>query len=227
MTSKLKNRKAKKSSTSTVGKSVKAGTTDPKKVTTGVCRSTFMKVTELSAGSNGRPTASTAILIPKDDKKTVQRIKKALDYAAKERFGADSNIFKSTRLKNPLKDGDVLLEDPETNMGDELAGHYLLNAKTYRLPGVVNKQAKKIEDPEELVELCVSGYYFRFTLYFNGYEADTEDGVKIKGVQCMLNNIMFVKEGERLGGGASDPESDFAEFAEDDDDDEFEEFDEE
>lgn len=202
-----------------------AGNANAKKVMTGPCRSSFMRVLSLNPGTSGKKAScSTGIIIPFSDKKTVKAVKMAIQRAAKEKFGDNIDIFKSQKLKNPLKNGDELLDDPETSMGEEIRGCYFLNAKSYRLPQIVNRQAKKIEDPDDLMEVCVSGFQFRFSLFFTGYEATTDEGAKIRGVMCMLNNIMFVKEDVRLDGG-SNAEDDFAEFAEessdDDDDDEF------
>lgn len=223
-------RRGKTSSTKTstaADKANSAGNANAKKVMTGPCRSSFMRVLSLTPGTNGKKAScSTGIIIPFSDKKTVKAIKMAIQRAAKEKFGENIDIFKSQKLKNPLKNGNELLDDPETSMGEEVRDCYFLNAKSYRLPQIVNRQAKKIEDPDDLMEICVSGFQFRFSLFFTGYEATTEEGAKIRGVMCLLNNLMFVKADDRLDGG-SDAEDDFAEFAEegsdDDDDDEFDE----
>ena len=215
--------KRRKPETRTTAKSEPARKVDPKKVMTGVVRSSYMRVLSLTEGKNGKSACSTGIIIPKSDKKTVNAIRKAVDTAARERFGDNVDIFKSQKLKNPFKDGDVLLEDPETTLGNEIADSYFLNAKSYRLPQVVDKYAKKITDNAELHEVCVSGFWYRFSLFFTGYEAITEEGAKIRGVMCMLNNIMFVKEGERLDGN-SDAEDDFKEYASEEDEDEDDEY---
>lgn len=192
---------------------------DPKKVVTGVSRSTFMRVLQLTAGKMNpdKRTCSTGIIIDKDDTATVKKVKKAIEVACAEAFGETFNPWKSTKLKNPLRDGDELLDDPENKLGEEIENAYLLNAKSYRIPEVVDKTNTPIEYPEDLEACCVSGYYFRFSLYFKASEVTTDDGVKIKVVNCYLNNIMFVREGERLSAGSS-ARDDFADYAEDDDD---------
>ena len=192
---------------------------DPKKVITGICRSTFMRVLALT-GTKMDPDkkqCGTAIIIDKSDKKTVKAIKKAITAACHEKFGSDFDAFKSKKLKNPLKDGDELLEDPDNKIGREIEGAYLINAKSFNLPQVVNKYANPITDRDELQEICVSGYYFRFSLYFKASEFELDEGGKIKCVNCYLNNLMFVKEGEALSGGSS-AKDDFSDFAEEPDD---------
>lgn len=209
-------------------KTSKTPGTDVKKVITGICRSTFMRVLKLQPAKQNpeKRTCGTAIIIPKEDQETVKKVKRAINAACKEKFGSDYNPWKSTKLKNPLKDGDVLLDDPDNKLGDEIEDAYLLNAKSYQLPQVVNKYAQPIEDLDELSKVCVSGYYFRFSLYFKASEVDTDEGGKVRVVNCYLNNIMFVKEGEALSSG-SNAKDDFAEFAEEsedfEDDDDFEE----
>ena len=188
---------------------------DPKKVVTGPCRSTFMKVLKLMPGKKDptKETCSTGIIISKDDEVTVKKIKNAISVACREAFGDAFNPWKSTKLKNPLRDGDELLDDPDNKIGEEIANAYLLNTKSYRLPEVVNKSNQPIEDRDDLADVCVSGYFFRFSLYFKANEVETDEGGKIKVVNCYLNNIMFVKKGEKLAGGSSATD-DFADYAE-------------
>lgn len=189
----------------------------PSKVTgrviTGKARASFMRVLKLEADDKGVKKCQTGIMIPKKDKKTVAKIKEAIDAVARQKFGQNVDIFKSKKLLNPLMDGDEAADDPEIpSIGEESRGHYLLNAKAYKLPQVVNKYNERITDLDELEEICVSGYYFRFSITFKAFDNES------RGVRVLLNNLMFVAEGERLDGGKS-AEEDFADFAEDDDED--------
>lgn len=192
------------------------------KVVTGLARSSYMKVLKLVEDDNGNRKCGTSILIPKSDKKTVKKIKAAINLAAKKKLGDKTKIFESQKLKNPLKDGDVLAADPETSNGKESEGHYIISTTSYKVPQVVDKHNERITDPDELESICVSGFYFHFSIEFRGFEVDVEGGGKSRGVRCLLNNLMFVKEGERFDGG-TDAEEDFEgiEYEADDDDDDW------
>lgn len=189
------------------------------RVITGKARASYMKVLKLEEDDNGNRICSSGILIPKSDKKTVAKIKATIQDVAKKKFGDKVDIFKSTRLRQPLHDGDDMAADPESAAGKESEGMWVLTAKAYKVPQVVDKHNSRIDDLDELEEICISGYYFYFSITFKAFEVDTPQG-KAKGVRVLLNNMMFICEGERLDGGKS-AEEDFEDFAvEGDDDDE-------
>ena len=178
---------------------------DPTRGITGVCRSSYMFCRELTRQKDDDPlTVRTSILIPKKDKATVKAIKDAIKAAAQKKFGPDVKI-KAKSFGIPLRDGDQELEDEEVS-GKEYKDHYFMSAKGYKLPGVVDENGSKVEDPSDLDAIIVSGFYYRFSLTFRGYDIES------KGVRAVLNNIMFIKEGERLDGGST-AEEDFGEFA--------------
>lgn len=179
------------------------GKTDTR-VKTGVCRSSYMFCNRLETDEHGNKKCRTAILIPKKDTKTVKAIEAAIKAAATEKFGNDINV-KSRKFKYPLRDGDAELADGDIT-GDHMKDHYFINATGYKLPGVVDEDLNPIDDPEELEDILVSGYYFRFSITMKAFDNES------RGVRAVLNNIMFVKEGDRLDGGVS-AEDDFADFA--------------
>lgn len=188
------------------------------RVITGKARSSFMRCLKLEEDDKGNRICKSGIMIPKKDKKTVAKLKASIQAVARQKFGEKIDIFNSKRLLCPLMDGDEAADDPEiASIGDESRGHYLLNAKAYKVPQVVNKHNERITDFEELEEILVSGYYFYFSVTFKAFDNES------KGVRVLLNNLMFLSEGERLDGGKS-AESDFEEFAvEDDDEDDWDE----
>lgn len=190
----------------------KTGGSNGVRLITGKARSTYMRVLSLQEDDNGNNICSTGILIPKKDKKTINEIKAAIREVAEKKFGSEIDIFKSKKMRQPLLDCDELADDPESSFGDESRGYYFINAKAYKLPGVVDRHNERITDPDELEEICVSGFWFRFSITIKAYENES------RGVRCLLNNIMFVAEGERLDGGKS-AEQEFGDYAEDDDDD--------
>lgn len=184
-------------------------------------RSTYMKVMKLEKPSkgNGEATCSTGIMIPKSDKKTVAIIKAIIRNLAEKKFGSEIDIFKSKKMRQPLKDGDELSADPEqTGYGKEVEGYYIISTKAFKLPGLVNRRNEPVLDPDERAEICVSGFWFHFSVTFNAYDVDTDEGGKARGVNVRINNLMFVKEGDRLDGGAS-AEQDFEDYSIDDDED--------
>lgn len=189
---------------------------DPAKVITGKARSTMMFVTKFTTtdkdGKSVDPHVSTGILIPKKDKKTIKAIEKAIEVAAKKK---GLKVRKgSTKFNYPLRDCDAEIENGDFTPDDPkpYKGMMYLKAKNWRIPGLVDASNDRIEDVDDRGEICVSGYWFRFSITFKGYSNESE------GIRVELNNMMFVKEDDRLDGGAS-AESDFEDYAIDDDDD--------
>lgn len=178
------------------------------RLVTGKARSSYMFTNSLqkNEGKDGTEykTASTRILIPKKDTETVEAIEEAIETAAQAKFGSSVNIH-SKKFNYPLRDGDEELADGEVE-GKEYKGHYFMNTKCYdRLPGLVDQDGVKVEDPEEREQMCVSGYYFRFSITFKAFDNES------KGVRVELNNIMFLDEGDRLD-NSMDPEDEFADY---------------
>ena len=171
---------------------------DTTKVKTGKVRICYVHLFEKYDKSN---KYQARFLIDKEDKETLNCIKKAIE-AAK----ADGK----TRLwggklpgsyRGPLCDGDAM-EEPQP----EYAGCYYLTAKTNRKPQVVDLNRDDIFDDEEVYPGC----YVRATLVFFPYNNEG------KGVGVLLNNVQKLDDGERIGGSASSAAEDF------DDDDELE-----
>ena len=74
---------------------------------------------------NGEPKYSTAVLIPKTDKKTIDAIEKAIDAAIEEgiaKFGGKKP--NKAAIKLPLRDGDIERDD------EAYKGHYFINANS-------------------------------------------------------------------------------------------------
>lgn len=146
---------------------------------------------------------SVMLLIPKDDKETLDAIKRAQKAAAEQKWGA--KVPKN--LKNTLRDGD---DEQDTDERPEFAGHYFINVSSKTKPGVVlpiKGADGKLKPATE--EDIYSGVYARVSINFYGY-----DTAGNRGVTAGLNNILKSRDGEYLGGRAS-AESDFDEFADD------------
>ena len=191
---------------------------DPKKVITEACRSSFMQIaslrrTEKPNGDEGT-ICTTAIIIPKQLKETVVNIRRSIRYAAREVMGSEIDPFKDPNIRIPLQDGDILLDDPDKNYGEELENAFMLNALAYNLP-ILRDEYNEVVSDHLREKFCKSGFWFHFSLYFQGYNKVVEQNnrkIRVRGVRCYLNSLMFVKEDEILGRRDSSQE-DFSNFA--------------
>lgn len=172
------------------------------KVITGKVRLSYANVFHAKAINDGEAKYSTAVLIPKSDTKTVDKIKAAIEEAKKEGKEKKWGGKVPGRGSWALRDGDdEFPEDPT------YADHYFLNASNKQKPGiakVANGGRKstvtgKVEFEEITDETEVySGCYAKLSLNFYPFDANGN-----KGVAVGLNHIVKVADGEPLGGGAS------------------------
>lgn len=151
---------------------------------------------------------STAILIPKSDKRTIKFLKEAQREAIENAVTAGKIKLRNGKVppafKQTLHDGD---EDADLERNPEYAGHMYLNAASKVRPGVVDRNLDTITDSTEVY----SGCFARVSL--NAYCYSTQGS---QGVTFGLGNVQKLRDGEPLG-GRSRAEDDFD--VEDDDDD--------
>ncbi len=177
------------------------------KVVTGKVRFCYVNVFEPTAMNEGdTPKYNICILIPKEDAKTVEAIKKAIE-AAKQAGKAklankNGQIPADAALKLPLRDGDVERPDDPA-----FEGMYFINANSNRRPSVVDKSLNPIMEREEFY----SGCYGRASVNFYAFN------VSSKGIACGLNNLQKLADGEMLAGGSTADEDFGGENAWDDD----------
>lgn len=154
---------------------------------TGLVRLTYANVWS-PRDSFGEDKYSATLLIPKNDRKTIEQIKACIETVKAE------NSDKLKGAKNPkttLKDGDGI--DSEGNEYPEYyKGHYALNTTSKKRPGIVDKNIQKIFDEDEVY----SGCYAIVNVNFYAYNSNGN-----KGIACGLNHIMKIKDGENLAGG--------------------------
>lgn len=168
------------------------------KVTTGKVRFCYANVFEPTAMNEGDiPKYNICILIPKDDEKTVNAIRKAIE-AAKQAGKAklankNGQIPADAALKLPLRDGDA--ERPDDPAFENM---YFINANSNRRPGIVDKNLAPIMEREEFY----SGCYGRASINFYAFN------VSSKGIAAGLNNLQKLSDGEMLAGGST-PDEDF------------------
>ena len=140
-----------------------------------------------------------ATLTPKD-KSRFKAMQSAARDAMREKFG-DKAFESSGKLKHgykiPFRKGEEKSEQYPESFED---GFIFINAKTESPPGIAegrygrNDQGKWPE--AESAHDAYSGCYVRATIQFYGYDVSGNRGVGVG-----LNNILIIRDGERLGGG--------------------------
>jgi hypothetical protein len=164
------------------------------KVITGKVRFSYVHVFEPQAAEGSdKEKYSVSIIIPKEDKKTLDKIDKAIELAlenGKAKFGG--KIPKG--LKMPLRDGDEERDD------EAYAGSMFLSANSMIKPGIVDENLDPIMDKDEFY----SGCYGRASINFYAFNVGGN-----KGIACGLNNLQKLEDGERLGGSISSAQDDF------------------
>ena len=169
-------------------------TVNPTQVTTtgGRVRFSYANILEPKANQQGDLKYSVSLLIRKDDKVNVDKVKAAIEAAKAQ--GVEK-VYKGKNpaipsFKNPLRDGD--LERP----GDETyAGCYFINANSNRRPNVANVQGRPIEPLDLTEDSIYSGCYGNASVNF--FPFNYEGTI---GVGCGLNGVQKVRDGERLAG---------------------------
>lgn len=172
------------------------------KVVTNEVRFSYCHVwTPDSIDPNDEPKYSVAILIPKHDTVTLQKIQTAIAAAAeagKTKLAGPNGQINYNILKTPLRDGDAERPDDPSYVG-----HYFMNASSKSRPGVVDQNVQPIMNQSEFY----SGCYGRASVNFYAFNAKGN-----KGIACGLNNVQKTRDGEALAGGSS-PEEDFTPVA--------------
>ncbi len=179
---------------------------NPMKVITGPnTRWSYANVWEPKSINGGAPKYSVSLIIPKSDKVTVEKIKKAIQAAYEEGQGKLKGNGKTVPalsvLKTPLRDGDLERPDDEA-----YANSYFINANSATAPGIVDADRNTIIDRSEVY----SGVYGRASINLYAFNSNGN-----KGIACGLNNLQKIKDGEPLG-GKSRAEDDFATDVDDD-----------
>lgn len=172
------------------------------KVVTGVVRLSYANVWEPVSINGSKPKYSVSLIIPKDDKQTVDAINRAVENAIKDgaaKFGG--KVPPRGSLKLPLRDGDTERDD------EAYKGSYFVNANSTTAPQIVDRQVQPILDRGEIY----SGRFARVSVNFYAFNSNGN-----RGIACGLGNIQKIRDGEPLGGKtsaadnfATDPDDDF------------------
>ena len=176
------------------------------KCVTGKVRFSYVNIFKSRSFREGQEAKySICLLIPKKDKKTISKIRKAIDEAVKEGIASKWGGKKPGNLKLPLRDGDAERADE----APEYEGMYFLNCNSNQKPGIVDKDLNEILDPDEVY----SGCWGRASINFFAFNTNGN-----KGIGVGLNNIQKLKDDEPLGAARASAESDFGDGFEDDED---------
>lgn len=167
----------------------------------GEVRFSFPRVfTPGSVDENSQKKYSCSILIPKENKEAIKLIDEAVDAAANK--GAEK-YWKGkvpANIHKPLRDGDF---DREEDPAYE--GMMFLNASNTRKPGVqVREEGVRFEATEDDF---YAGCYGAVTLDFYPYDKNGNRGVAVS-----LNNLIKLRDGERLAGGGESADSAFSDL---------------
>jgi hypothetical protein len=164
------------------------------KFVTGKVRFSYANVFQPGETPNGTLKYSVSIMIPKSDKDTVARFKKAFEDTKTVNAAVWGGSVPKL-LKGGLRDGDVEKDDPA------YAGYYFINASSNEKPGIVDADMNAVIDPEEFY----SGCYGRVAIEFYPYQVEGS-----KGIACGLGNVQKLEDGEALGAGGISAATDFA-----------------
>lgn len=167
----------------------KSGGASATKVVTGEVRLSYAHLWEPYAQQDDQePKYSCAILIPKTDTVTINKIRKAqkaaLDAGLVSKFGGK----KPPNLKTTLRDGD---EEADLERNPEYAGHYFMNVSSKTKPGIVDRNVNPILDSSEVY----SGCYARVSINAFAYSVSGN-----KGISFGLNHVQKLRDGDFLGG---------------------------
>ena len=165
------------------------------------CRISFANIFEPKSVNGSEAKYSVSCLIPKEDKKTLLAIHKAMEAAKEDGKSRKWGGKVPPNLKMPLRDGDIDRPDDEA-----YAGCYFFNANSRQAPQVVDAKVQKIIDQSEVY----SGCYGKISVTFYGYNSNGN-----RGIAAGLGNIQKLKDGESLG-GRSNAEDEFTTEDEDD-----------
>lgn len=175
------------------------------KMVTGRVRLSYANVWEAKPDDYGNLWFSTAILIPKEDKATLNKYKTIIE-ALKEQAKAKYGGKLPKDFHTPLRDGDEEADEK----GEAYLGHYFFNAKSKNKPGIAKPVGKDSGGKTKFQEITdttdvYSGCYAKVSVNFYLFDAKGN-----KGIAVGLNNIVKVQDGEPLGGGRAGVDSDFA-----------------
>ena len=176
--------------------------------TTGVVRAAYVKIgdrAEDAVDFNGKPIKkhSMCLIVSKDDTRTIQILEDAIAEVKNTNPTFWGGTAAPRNLKSPLKDGDAEISKEGK---EEFENSVYFNVKSNYEPKAYNTSKQQIS-----LDDVYSGAYIRITGSVYPYNAQGS-----KGIAFGLNNIQFIRDGEKLGGdgafGADNGASAFDDF---------------
>ena len=164
------------------------------RVVTNEIRASYAHVAQAVSVNGGEPKYSMSVIIPKDDKETLDLINKAIDQAITDgipKFGGKKP--NKAALKLPLRDGDVERED------EAYQNAFFINCNNKTAPQVVDA-SRHVMDPGAIY----SGCYCKVSIQFYPFAVNGN-----RGVAAALGNIQFIRDGGSLGGAHITAADDF------------------
>ena len=169
-------------------------------VTTGLVRFSYVQLAEpKQANPDSKAKYSVALLLPKSDTKTKERLAQTL----KECYlDAVENVWggRKPQLNPVIKDGNGVKQNGEP-YGPECKGHWVINVASVRQPWAIDRQNSAIDIAE-----IKSGDYGQAAINAYAYSHPQKSGVTFG-----LNGVRFIKTGEPLGGMGLAPAQAFPE----------------
>ena len=171
----------------------------PKKVITPVARASYARLLEPAKSLNDEMKYSVSLLFDSDADLSI--MKKAAAIALMEKWGPDKEKWPKP-LRSPFRDGSEK-DDPLYE------GIIFVNCSSKEAPQII-KRVGNTSVPLTTPEEVYSGMYIRATLTAFPYDKKGN-----RGVAFGLNNVMKVRDGDRLD-GRTNADTDFKDFEGDD-----------
>ena len=162
------------------------GKTKATKVTTPPFIASYPAVFEAKENLNGKLKYSVSMVFPEGT--DMAPLKKAARAAVVAKFGTDKSNWPK-KIKMPFRDGN---EDKDGEGVYKNAT--FVSANSNNRPGIVDRNMNEIIDEDDFYPGCLA----RATVNFYYF-----DKSGTKGIACGLNNLQFLKDGERLDGRTS------------------------
>lgn len=157
------------------------------------------KGTDLS----GREAYSLSIPLPKDDKKATAKLKEVMSNAAVNEWGAKFKDVDKAGVSHHVVPGDD--EDP---VYENTLRFSAKSQKRQPVCGYFNADKVFVQVPQDELD----DYFYPGAIIRASVSAYATDAGGRKTIAFALNNVLFVKHGERIGGGTN-PNDDFGAFA--------------
>ena len=146
---------------------------------------------------NGDPRYESVLLVPPDSP-DIKRFKDLIKQCLQDKFGPDVTLTAAEKAKLPLKK----CSDSKW-FADQFPGWHFVNAWSRVKPNVVDENLDEVIDPQ----VIYAGCWCRFQLTLLGWAS--KQGGKL--VLVSLDNVQFLRDDERLGGGKQSAKTAFAE----------------